>query len=118
MIVSVIVKHKGTKYNVDLDPAQTGEILKMQLYSLTGVEPDRQSLLIKGGKLKDDTDLSKLNAKPNQVFMMMGTASEEGKALVAPVAQPKFLEDMTEAELAKQEGATPAGLQNLGTRAT
>lgn len=86
----------------------------MQLYSLTGVEPDRQSLLIKGGKLKDDTDLSKLNAKPNQVFMMMGTASEEGKEIVAPVTKTKFLEDMTEAELAKQEGATPAGLQNLG----
>ena len=26
----------------------------------------------------------------------------------------KFLEDMTEAEAAAQEGATPAGLQNLG----
>lgn len=86
----------------------------MQLFSLTGVEPDRQSLLIKGGKLKDDTDLSKLNAKPNQVFMMMGTAADQGASIVAPIEKPKFLEDMTEAELAKQEGATPAGLQNLG----
>lgn len=114
LIVIVIVKHKGTKYNVDLDTTQTGEVLKMQLYSLTGVEPENQSLLIKGGKLKDDTDLSKLNAKPNQVFMMMGTASDQGVSLVAPLEKPKFLEDMTEAELAKQEGATPAGLQNLG----
>lgn len=86
----------------------------MQLFSLTGVEPDRQSLLIKGGKLKDDTDLSKLNAKPNQIFMLMGTASDQGASMVAPVEKPKFLEDMTEAELARQEGATPAGLQNLG----
>jgi ubiquitin carboxyl-terminal hydrolase 14 len=81
---------------------------------LTGVEPDRQSLLIKGGKLKDDTDLSKLNAKPGQLFTMLGTASSEGSALLAPKEKPKFAEDMTEAEAAAQEGATPAGLQNLG----
>lgn len=81
---------------------------------MTGVEPDRQSLLIKGGKLKDDTDLSKLNAKPGQLFTMLGTASAEGSALAAPKEKPKFAEDMTEAEAAAQEGATPAGLQNLG----
>lgn len=45
---------------------------------------------------------------------MLGTASSEGSALVAPVEKPKFVEDMTEAEVAAQEGATPAGLQNLG----
>lgn len=110
----VVVKHQGKKYDVDLDPTQTGEVLKMQLFSLTGVEPDRQSVLIKGGKLKDDTDLSKLAAKPGQIFMMMGTPSDKGGSLVAPAEKPKFLEDMTEAELAKQEGATPAGLENLG----
>lgn len=109
-----MIKHQGKKYNVDLDPSANGEMLKLQLYSLTGVEPDRQSVLIKGGKLKDDTDLSKLNAKPGQIFTMLGTASSEGSALVAPVEKPKFLEDMTEAEAAAQEGATPAGLQNLG----
>lgn len=87
----------------------------MQLFSLTGVEPDRQSVLIKGGKLKDDTDLSKLNAKPGQIFIMMGTASTEASSvLAAPKEKPKFVEDMTEADLAKMEGATPAGLQNLG----
>ena len=89
-------------------------MLKFQLFSLTGVEPDRQSLLIKGGKLKDDTDLSKLNAKPGQIFTMLGTASSEGSALVAPKEKVKFAEDMTAAEAAAQEGATPAGLENLG----
>ncbi|KAJ9658503.1 deubiquitinating enzyme [Neophaeococcomyces mojaviensis] len=112
--IPIVIKHQGKKYNVELDPTTNGEILKMQLFSLTGVEPDRQSILIKGGKLKDDTDLSKLNAKPGQVFMMMGTPSDKGASIIAPVEKPKFLEDMTEAELARQEGATPAGLQNLG----
>lgn len=81
---------------------------------MTGVEPDRQSLLIKGGKLKDDTDLSKLNAKPGQLFTMLGSATSEGSALLAPKEKTKFVEDMTEAEAAAQEGATPAGLENLG----
>ena len=113
--IPVIIKHQGKKHKVDLDPSSNGETLKLQLFSLTGVEPDRQSVLIKGGKLKDDTDLSKLNAKPGQIFTMLGTASDEGSAVVAPPAEKiKFLEDMSEAEAAAQEGATPAGLQNLG----
>ena len=46
--------------------------------------------------------------------MMMGTPSGNGGGLVAPKEPVKFVEDMTEAEAARQEGATPAGLQNLG----
>jgi ubiquitin carboxyl-terminal hydrolase 14 len=111
---TVIVKHQGKKYNVDLDPTSLGEVFKFQLYSLTGVEPDRQKILVKGGQLKDDTDLSKLGAKPGQTFMMMGTPSEGGNELQRPKEEVKFVEDMTEAEAAKQIGAIPAGLQNLG----
>ena len=99
---------------MDLDPAANGETLKFQLFSLTGVEPERQSVLIRGGKLKDDTDLSKLAAKPNQIFTLIGSASGESAAVMAPMEKPKFLEDLTEAEQARMEGATPAGLQNLG----
>jgi ubiquitin carboxyl-terminal hydrolase 14 len=107
------VKHQGKKYNVELDPTTTGEVLKFQLYSLTGVEPERQKILVKGGQLKDDTDLSKIGAKPGQTFMMMGTPAE-GNELKRPTEAIKFVEDMTEAEAAQQVGATPAGLQNLG----
>jgi ubiquitin carboxyl-terminal hydrolase 14 len=109
------VKHQGKKYDVDLDPTSLGEVFKFQLYSLTGVEPDRQKILVKGGQLKDDTDLSKLGAKPGQTFMMMGTPSTPGgNELGRPKEAIKFVEDMTEAEAAQQVGATPAGLQNLG----
>lgn len=80
---------------------------------MTGVEPERQKILVKGGQLKDDTDLSKLGAKPGQMFTMMGTPSGGGE-LVRPKEAVKFVEDMTEAEQAQQVGATPAGLQNLG----
>jgi ubiquitin carboxyl-terminal hydrolase 14 len=110
----VIVKHQGKKYDVELDPSSNGETFKFQLYSLTGVEPERQKILVKGGQLKDDTDLSKLGAKPGQTFMMMGTPSGNGNDLARPKEAVKFVEDMTEAEAAQQVGATPAGLQNLG----
>ncbi|KAG9234512.1 hypothetical protein BJ875DRAFT_10653 [Amylocarpus encephaloides] len=112
--IPVIVKHQGKKYDVDLDPSSLGEVFKFQLYSLTGVEPDRQKILVKGGQLKDDTDLSKLGAKPGQIFMMMGTPGDGGAVLTRPKEAVKFVEDMTEAEAAQQVGAIPAGLQNLG----
>jgi ubiquitin carboxyl-terminal hydrolase 14 len=106
------VKHQGKKYEVELDPTSTGETFKYQLYSLTSVEPERQKILVKGGQLKDETELSTLGAKPGQTFMMMGTPS--GGDVVRPAEKMRFVEDMTEAEVAKAEGATPAGLQNLG----
>lgn len=109
-----MVKHQGKKYDVEFDPTATGEDFKLQLYSLTEVEPERQKILVKGGQLKDDTDLSKLGIKPGHVFMMMGTPSGAGNAIEKPKEKIKFLEDMTEAEAAQSEGAIPAGLQNLG----
>ena len=110
----VVVKHQGKKYDVELDTTSTGETFKYQLFSLTGVEPERQKILVKGGQMKDDTDLGKLAVKPGHTFMMMGTASGAGSVVQAPKEKMRFLEDMTEAEQAQQEGATPAGLQNLG----
>ncbi|PWY83495.1 ubiquitin carboxyl-terminal hydrolase 6 [Aspergillus heteromorphus CBS 117.55] len=114
--IPIIVKHQGKRHEVELDPSQNGETLKYQLFSLTGVEPERQKILVKGGQLKDDTPLSSLNAKAGQTFMMMGTPSGGQGAgdLGRPKEVVKFLEDMTEAEAARAEGATPAGLQNLG----
>ncbi|EKG17979.1 Ubiquitin [Macrophomina phaseolina MS6] len=113
--IPVVVKHQGKKYDVELDPSSTGETFKFQLFSLTGVEPERQKILVKGGQLKDDTDLSKLNVKPGHTFMMMGTPSGDSKGQIErPKEKIKFLEDMTEAEAAQSAGAIPAGLQNLG----
>lgn len=110
------MKHQGKRHEVELDTSSNGETLKYQLFSLTGVEPERQKILVKGGQLKDETPLSSLNAKPGQTYMMMGTPSGGDGAvdLGRPKEVVKFLEDMTEAEAARSHGATPAGLQNLG----
>ncbi|KAI5295583.1 deubiquitinating enzyme [Ascosphaera acerosa] len=114
--VPIVVKHQGKKYTVEVDTTTSGEILKYQLYSLTNVPVSRQKILVKGGQLKDETALSTLNLKPNQTLMMMGQPGDEDKPveLKRPDQQVKFMEDMTEAEAAQVEGATPAGLENLG----
>jgi ubiquitin carboxyl-terminal hydrolase 14 len=59
--------------------------------------------------------MSKLGLKPKQTLMMMGTPSGDTSNIIEkPKEKIKFLEDLTEAEAAQVEGATPAGLQNLG----
>ncbi|KAI6863077.1 cysteine proteinase [Hortaea werneckii] len=110
--VSVKVKHQGKTYDVDVDTDSTGEELKMQLFSLTNVEPENQKVL--AGKLvKDDTPLNSLGLKPGKLITLMGSPSAD-VVMEVPKEKMKFAEDMTEAELAQQEGATPAGLQNTG----
>ena len=108
------MKHQGKKYEVEVDTSSTGEVFKFQLFSLTGVEPERQKIIVKGGQLKDDTDMAKLGLKPKQALMMVGTPSGAGMDLARPTERIKFIEDMTEAEHATLENATPAGLVNLG----
>lgn len=113
-LFTVVIKHQGNKYDVEVDPSSSGVEFKEIVYSLTGVEPERQKILIKGGQLKDDADMSKLGLKPGQQIMMMGTPSAGGEAIIRPKEKIKFIEDMTDAEVAQQEGAVPAGLTNLG----
>ncbi|KAI1823653.1 ubiquitin carboxyl-terminal hydrolase-like protein [Xylaria intraflava] len=112
-LIPVVVKHQGKKYEVEVDTESTGEVFKFQLYSLTGVEPERQKVLLKG-VLKDETPMGGLSLKPRQNIMMIGTPSSEGKDLVRPTEAVKFIEDMTEAEAAQRDDAIPAGLSNLG----
>lgn len=111
---TVVVKHQGKKHDVEVDPSSDGATFKLQLFSLTGVEPERQKIIVKGGQLKDDADMSKLGLKPKQALMMMGTPSGDANTIERPKEKIRFLEDMTEAEAAQIDGATPAGLQNLG----
>ncbi|KAJ2315245.1 deubiquitinating enzyme [Coemansia sp. RSA 2705] len=109
-MVKVLVKWQGQKYEVDTDTAPTGEDFKAILFSLTGVSPERQKVLVKGGQLKDDTDMTKLGLQENQTLMMIGSVGELPKAPAQPI---KFVEDMSENEVA-QALSIPAGLTNLG----
>jgi ubiquitin carboxyl-terminal hydrolase 14 len=110
--IQIKVKHKSKLYDVAVDPASNGEELKFQLFSLTNVEPQNQKIIAKK-MVKDDTPLSSLGLKNGMTITLLGAPSDE-IMVEAPIEKVKFTEDMTEAELARQEGAIPAGLQNMG----
>lgn len=76
MAIPVTVKWNKETYDVEADTTQPPSVFKFQLYSLTGVPPDRQKIMIKGGFLKDDSEWSKVALKRGQKLMMMGTADK------------------------------------------
>ncbi|KAI4331266.1 hypothetical protein MLD38_029467 [Melastoma candidum] len=96
--------------DVEIDTSQTPYLFKCQLYDLTGVPPERQKIMVKGGLLKDDADWKTVGVKEGQKLMMMGTADEIVKA---PEKGPVFMEDLPEEEQAVAVGHS-AGLFNLG----
>ncbi|KAJ8328683.1 deubiquitinating enzyme [Batrachochytrium dendrobatidis] len=108
--LNISVKWNGKKYPIEVDLLQSGIVFKMQLFSLTGVAPERQKIMVKGGMLKDDVILNTLGLKEGQQLMMMGTAGELPKA---PEKTTVFVEDMSDTQLA-QALKVPAGLINLG----
>ncbi len=111
----VVIKHQGTRYNIDLDLNEPGAIFKYQVYSLTGVEPENQTILLKGIQVKDETDLSKISIKPGHSIMVLGQPGPNPVRLQAPTQKPRFLEDAGGAEATRQDVlATPGGLGNLG----
>nr|CAB3473293.1 unnamed protein product [Digitaria exilis] len=80
---------------IEIDTSQPPIVFKSQLYTLTGVPPERQKIMVKGGILKDDADWSTLGVKDGQKLMMIGTADEIVKA---PEKGPVFVEDLPEEE--------------------
>jgi ubiquitin carboxyl-terminal hydrolase 14 len=108
---------KETFKDVELDTEQDAETFMTQLYALSNVPVDKQKIMVKGAKLKPDTDLKTLKLKDGMTIMMIGTA--EGKFLKEPENKTVFLEDLTPEQKAKifkeKTGkALPAGLVNLG----
>ncbi|KAL3511707.1 hypothetical protein ACH5RR_024424 [Cinchona calisaya] len=95
---------------VEIDTSQSPYVFKCQLYDLTGVPPERQKIMVKGGLLKDDADWSKVGVKEGQRLMMMGSADEIVKA---PEKGPVFVEDLPEEAQVVNVGDS-AGLFNLG----
>ncbi|KAJ4768257.1 hypothetical protein LUZ62_033531 [Rhynchospora pubera] len=95
---------------IEIDTSQPPVVFKTQLYTLTGVPPERQKIMVKGGLLKDDADWATLGIKDGQKLMMMGTADEIVKA---PEKGPVFVEDLPEEEQVVNVGHS-AGLYNLG----
>ncbi|KAH0920749.1 hypothetical protein HID58_020767 [Brassica napus] len=110
-MLTVSVKwQKKVFEGIEIDPTLPPYVFKAQLYDLTGVPPERQKIMVKGGLLKDDADWSAIGVKDGQKLMMMGTADEIVKA---PEKAIVFAEDLPEEEQATHLGYS-AGLVNLG----
>ncbi|CAB03610.2 ubiquitin C-terminal hydrolase Ubp6 [Schizosaccharomyces pombe] len=107
MMIPIAIRWQGKKYDLEIEPNETGSTLKHQLYSLTQVPPERQKVIVKGGQLKDDVLLGSVGIKPNATLLMMGTAGE------LPTAMPIPAVESVEQEESEDDGY-PSGLINLG----
>lgn len=112
-MTSFKVKVKWSKElfeDVEIDSNEEPMVFKAQLYALTGVQPERQKVMIKGATLKDDS-WEKVKLRNGMTVLMMGTKDEDMP--IQPVERTKFIEDMDESEVMSAM-ELPAGLQNLG----
>ena len=96
---------QDVEVNTDEEPM----VFKAQLFALTGVQPERQKVMLKGSILDQSWD--KMKMKDGLMMLMMGTKDEDMPT--QPVEKTKFVEDMDERELSRAMDM-PAGLQNLG----
>ncbi|ALC39185.1 CG5384 [Drosophila busckii] len=94
--------------DIDVNTDEEPILFKAQLFALTGVQPERQKIMCKGGILKDDE--WNLQLKDGAVVLLLGSKEKVPEVPQTPV---KFIEDMTEAETATAM-RLPAGLTNLG----
>uniref|UniRef100_A0A8C1K0J5 Ubiquitin carboxyl-terminal hydrolase n=1 Tax=Cyprinus carpio TaxID=7962 RepID=A0A8C1K0J5_CYPCA len=108
--LSMNVKWGKEKFDaVELNTEEPPMVFKAQLFALTGVQPERQKVMVKGGTLKDD-EWGNIKLKNGMTLLMMGSADALPEE---PVVRPMFVEDMTEEQLASAM-ELPCGLTNLG----
>ncbi|XP_062337655.1 ubiquitin carboxyl-terminal hydrolase 14 [Osmerus eperlanus] len=109
-VFTVNVKWGKEKFDaIELNTEEPPMVFKAQLFALTGVQPERQKVMVKGGTLKDD-EWGNIKLKNGMTLLMMGSAEALPEE---PVVRPMFVEDMTEEQLASAM-ELPCGLTNLG----
>jgi len=101
--------YEGVDLNTDEEPM----VFKAQVFALTGVQPHRQKVMVKGAVLKDDSwDVIKPKVKNGSTLLLMGS-KEEDIPSGAPAQKTQFIEDMDESQI-NSAMKMPAGLTNLG----
>ncbi|KAG5896401.1 hypothetical protein JTB14_022489 [Gonioctena quinquepunctata] len=96
--------------DIEVNTDEPPLLFKAQLFALTGVQPERQKVMIKGVTLKD-SDWDNFKLKDGVTVLLMGSKEEDVPK--EPVEKTLFVEDMNESELATAM-ELPAGLSNLG----
>ncbi|EDO08423.1 Ubiquitin carboxyl-terminal hydrolase family protein [Babesia bovis T2Bo] len=114
-IVRVTVKWMGKQFNdLELNLSESLELFRVQLFSLTGVPPERQKLMFKG-LLSDSIDLRNTGICNGSKIMMIGNPEK----VVENEAPVRFYEFMTPQEKSEFLSANktrrlPCGIMNLG----
>lgn len=103
------IKNAGKVYDIELDDSDKGVDFKQKIQQQTNIPSDKQKILIKGGKLNDDSLIKDL--KFNQPIMVLGTPDNNINRVEIP--KQVFLEDLNEKQL-NPIGDEPSGLINLG----
>ena len=113
----VLVKVKWGKEmfnDVELNTDEEPVVFKAQLFALTGVQPNRQKVMVKGAAIRDDSwDNVTNKVKNGATLLLMGSKEEDIPKEVTPAERTKFVEDMDESQL-QSAMKLPAGLTNLG----
>lgn len=98
--------------DVEVNTNEPPIVFKAQLFALTNVQPEKQKIMLKGQTLNDESWSNFLSHLKNGLtLMMMGTV--DSQIPQAPVEQTKFIEDLSENQLAVAMDL-PVGLKNLG----
>ena len=118
-LVGVETMHVNVKWgkqlfkDVEVDLEQPPFVFKTQLFSLSGVAPERQKVMIKAKLLKDDSWESVSKIADGQTVLLMGTAETE--AIAAPKGEPELKWDQPEEEEEVYAfDKYGSGLKNLG----
>lgn len=96
--------------DIELDTGEPPMVFRAQLFALTGVQPHRQKIMLKGTTIKEDT-WDGLKIKDGVTVLMMGSKEED--VPVEPTEKTAFIEDMSEAERNTML-ELPVGIKNLG----
>lgn len=109
-MVKVNVTHGKNKFDVEVNAGDAFELFQAQLYSLSGVPPERQKIILKGKAIKSTADMAALTEGAK--LMLMGSADSLPQA---PTKAVVFEEDLTAMQRAKiAPGSFKVGLKNLG----
>lgn len=108
---TITIKWKKQVENVTIHLSDPVAELKVQLFSLTGVAPDKQKIIMGGKTLKDELSLESFGVKHGSVLQMMGNASE---TWVKPDMQVKFVDDLPASEQATDNNPSESVLNICG----
>ncbi|KAF5301645.1 hypothetical protein FQA39_LY10692 [Lamprigera yunnana] len=95
--------------DIEVNTEESPILFKAQLFALTGVQPERQKVMLKGVTLRDD-DWDNFKLREGATILLMGSKEEDVPK--EPVERTVFVEDMNESELATAL-ELPPGLHNI-----